>query len=93
MKDKPMPEAINALISTSSHDSKEKANCNENNHSNVFTENFEPTPNTTAYPDDTTAEATKDDLVATNKENKPYAENFEPRPNVSVYNDWARGVN
>ncbi|PON33933.1 Organ specific protein [Parasponia andersonii] len=92
MKDEPMPEAIQGLISSSSspsRDSDEKTNCHESKHihDHVFTKNFEPTPNVSAYPDDTSAETTKDNQVATNKENKPYAEDFEPRPNVSAYND------
>ncbi|PON84898.1 Organ specific protein [Trema orientale] len=82
MKDQPIPKAVHGLISsssssTSSHDSNEKANCHENNR--AFTKNFEPTPNISAYPDDSAKESTTRDNV--------FTRNFEPTPNVSAYPD------
>ncbi|MCD1164066.1 organ-specific protein, partial [Leptospira interrogans] len=45
----------------------------------VFTEDFEPRPNRSAYGDD--------EDVASSKENKKFVRDFEPRPNGSVYGE------
>ncbi|GMN73551.1 hypothetical protein TIFTF001_052199 [Ficus carica] len=66
MKDQPMPEAIHALIienSDSSTVSNDKTNCHgsaydgHDHHVNAFTEEFEPTLNISAYPDDKITDA------------------------------------
>lgn len=43
----------------------------------VFTEDFEPRPNVSAYDDDN----------VDTKKNKEFVKDFEPRPNVSAYDD------
>ncbi|XP_062095828.1 organ-specific protein P4-like [Humulus lupulus] len=83
MKDEPMPEAIHGLMASSSSSQAvgpqdQKTKCNENNHKDVFTDNFEPTPNLSAYPDQDTTTA----------ENKAYTEDFKPKKNeISIYSD------
>ncbi|KAJ1378522.1 Organ specific protein [Sesbania bispinosa] len=89
MKDQEMPEGIQSLLQLKSHEnskqlaegSKHKCegtpikNTQDIMEKKVFTEEFEPRPNVSAYEDDDT------------KGNKRYTKDFEPRPNVSAYED------
>lgn len=82
MKDQALPETINEMIlhnsdsAVSSARIKKKTDCHKNIDDLVstFTNDFEPTPNLTAYPED------KIDASA-------FTNDFEPTPNLSAYPD------
>lgn len=77
-----------------------KATSKENNcHSSIGSQNFEPRPNLSAYTDDSSKSLGKDfeprpNVSAYTEENdESLVKFFEPRPNVSAYNDDGKKEN
>ncbi|PON76849.1 Organ specific protein [Parasponia andersonii] len=106
MKEEPMPKAILGLIVRDSDstpkNSNEKKNCGLGTKISSFSEDFEPTPNATAYPDDdakSALETSPNDEIEPiradstayhgNKasDQKPFAKDFEPIPHATAYNE------
>ena len=106
MKDQPMPKPIHALIvhhsdSVTPKNSNKKTDCHNEIHHNSFTDDFEPTPNVSAYPDadaELAGTATKDfkpyraeaSVYEGNvgpKAEKKFAQDFEPGPHASRYSE------
>ncbi|XP_062109064.1 organ-specific protein P4-like [Humulus lupulus] len=82
MKDEPMPKAIAGLIMLSNSDHstpkipKEKTKCSDHKSTlNSFTEDFEPVPHVTSYPDNEAKLSVK----------PLFTKDFEPEPQATAY--------
>ncbi|EXC07327.1 hypothetical protein L484_021235 [Morus notabilis] len=84
MKDQPMPKEIQGLIvhdhlESAPKNSNEKADCHGTHDQNSFTDDFEPTPNVSAYPDDIDAKQAGTSFK--------FAKDLEPGPQASKYSE------
>ncbi|EXB63583.1 hypothetical protein L484_026922 [Morus notabilis] len=92
MKDQPMPKAIQGLIvhdhsESAPKNSNEKADCHGTHDQNSFTDDFEPTPNVSAYPDDIDAKQAGT-IFTKNFDDKKFTKDFEPGPQATIYSEW-----